>query len=122
MNMPFKNPAVVALPARVVTHDDSYWRGVGRRLLRDKTTLFCCAVLLVMLALLVLAPLIAPYGPTDGSIARRLACHGRFGGCGILVSCNCRDIPSIRVRLHRAPGRRLAMGRCRSPGNRGIST
>ncbi|MYZ48623.1 ABC transporter permease [Propylenella binzhouense] len=58
---------------------DTYWRGVGRRLLRDRVTLVCGAILVVMALLIVLAPLIAPYGPTDGSIARRLKPIGTPG-------------------------------------------
>ncbi len=51
---------------------DSYWRGVRKRLFRDKLTLFCGLILLVMFLLIIFAPLIAPYDPTQGSIVRRL--------------------------------------------------
>jgi len=57
---------------KVIIRDDDYWRAVGRRLLRDKVTLFCGAILLIMALLIILAPLIAPYGPLDGGITRRL--------------------------------------------------
>lgn len=63
----------------VVSRDDTYWRGVGRRLMRDKVTLACGAILIVMTLLILFAPLIAPYGPTEGSIARRLKPIGTEG-------------------------------------------
>ncbi|QRG05573.1 ABC transporter permease [Xanthobacter dioxanivorans] len=50
----------------------SYWREVGKRLLRDRLTMACLAVLLLMALVIVLAPLIAPYNPLQGSMARRL--------------------------------------------------
>jgi peptide/nickel transport system permease protein len=59
-----------ALP--MVESDDSYWRGVGRRLLRDKTTLICSALLIVIFMILVLAPWIAPYEPNVGRAIQRL--------------------------------------------------
>ncbi len=67
------------LAPAVVERDDNYWRVVGRRLLRDKVTLLCGAVLALMALLILLAPFIAPYGPTDGSIVRRLKPIGTPG-------------------------------------------
>ena len=49
-----------------------YWGGVGRRLLRDRVTLLYGALLLVIFALIVLAPLVAPHSPYQASMARRL--------------------------------------------------
>lgn len=49
-----------------------YWQGVGRRLLRDRTTLACAAVLLAMFVAILLAPWIAPHDPYLGSMLRRL--------------------------------------------------
>jgi len=66
-------------PPKIIDRDDNYWRVVGRRLLRDKATLFCGAILLTMALLILFAPLIAPYGPTEGSIARRLKPIGTPG-------------------------------------------
>jgi peptide/nickel transport system permease protein len=66
----------VALPAYVA---DGYWRGVWARLLRDKVTVVCGIVLLVMLFVIVFAPWIAPYSMTEGSIARRLRPIGTPG-------------------------------------------
>src|SRR5882757_1638486 len=63
--------AIVAM-AVAAPNEDSYWRGVIRRVLRDKTTLICGAVLLIMLLILILAPWIAPYDPSVGRITQRL--------------------------------------------------
>lgn len=49
-----------------------YWGGVWRRLRRDKVTLFCGAVLLLMLLAIVFAPLITPHSPYQASMLRRL--------------------------------------------------
>lgn len=70
-----------ALPvtARPQESRDSYWRIVGRRLMRDKTTLFCAAILVILLALILLAPWIAPYDPTQGRITQRLKPIGFAG-------------------------------------------
>ena len=50
----------------------SYWGGVWRRLRRDPTTLVSGAVLLLMLAAILLAPLLAPHDPFQTSMLRRL--------------------------------------------------
>lgn len=55
-----------------IIKSDSYWQGVRKRLFRDKLTLFCGLILLLMFLLIIFAPLIAPYDPTQGSIVRRL--------------------------------------------------
>lgn len=49
-----------------------YWGGVWRRLRRDKVTLACGAILLLMFAAIVLAPLVAPHSPYQASMLRRL--------------------------------------------------
>ncbi len=49
-----------------------YWGGVIRRLRHDKVTLVCGAVLLLMLLAIVFAPLVAPHGPYQASMLRRL--------------------------------------------------
>ncbi len=56
-----------------------YWHGVAKRVLRDKATMFCLLVLLLMFLAIVFAPLIAPYDPYVGSIARRLKPVGTPG-------------------------------------------
>ena len=60
--------AIVSDPVK----SQGYWRGVGKRVMRDKVTLVCGAILLVMLFLILFAPWIAPYDPLQGSMARRL--------------------------------------------------
>ena len=57
-----------------------YWEGVGRRLLRDRTTLFCGGVLVLMLLAIVFAPLVAPHDPYHGSMLRRLKPPSFMGG------------------------------------------
>lgn len=80
MTTTYSNELADVSPAPVVvSRDDTYWRGVRRRLMRDKVTLFCGAILIVMTLLIVFAPLIAPYGPTEGGIARRLKPIGTEG-------------------------------------------
>lgn len=56
-----------------------YWAGVRKRLGRDKMTIFCLAVLVLMLAAIICAPLIAPHDPYQGSMLRRLKPIGTPG-------------------------------------------
>ncbi len=49
-----------------------YWDGVLKRLKRDKLTLFCAGVLLLMLIVMIAAPYVAPHSPYQGSMIRRL--------------------------------------------------
>jgi peptide/nickel transport system permease protein len=49
-----------------------YWKGVLRRVSRDRITLICGGILLVMLLIIVFAPLLAPFDPLQGSTGRRL--------------------------------------------------
>lgn len=80
MTTTYTNELAGEEPVRVaIARDESYWRGVRRRLMRDKVTLICAAILLVMALLILFAPLIAPYGPTEGGIARRLRPIGTDG-------------------------------------------
>ena len=67
--------AVLAAPAEEAeagSRSRSYWRGVARRLSRDRTTLVYGAILLLILGLIVFAPLIAPHSPYQASMLRRL--------------------------------------------------
>lgn len=57
-----------------------YWRGVLRRLSRDRTTLVFGAILLVMLALILAAPLLSPHSPYQASMLRRLKPVGLLPG------------------------------------------
>jgi peptide/nickel transport system permease protein len=71
--------AVIALPqdaATVAGAPMSYWRTVASRLGRDRATLVAGALLLVVGLSALLAPWIAPYDPSAGSIRLRLASVG----------------------------------------------
>lgn len=58
------------------TRSQGYWAGVWKRLRRDPLTIACALVLLAMLLAIVLAPLIAPHDPYQGSMIRRLRAVG----------------------------------------------
>jgi peptide/nickel transport system permease protein len=65
--------AELAVQARTgAKRGPGYWGGVARRVSRDKVTLICGAILLLMLVVIVLAPLLAPYSPYQTSMLRRL--------------------------------------------------
>jgi peptide/nickel transport system permease protein len=57
----------------------SYWRNVATRLVRDKVTVAVGAVLLALVGAVILAPLIAPHDPFQGSVLRRLKPIGTSG-------------------------------------------
>ena len=59
-----------------VAKSQGYWAGVWKRLRRDPLTIACAAVLLVMFLAILLAPLIAPHDPYQGSMIRRLRAIG----------------------------------------------
>jgi peptide/nickel transport system permease protein len=56
-----------------------YWREVGRRLRRDRLTMVCLSILLLMVLAMILAPLLSPYDPLQGSMIRRLKPVGTPG-------------------------------------------
>ncbi len=61
------------LPAvPVAARGPGYWAGVRRRLLRDRVTLVCGTILLLMLLGIVFAGVVAPHDPYQGSMIRRL--------------------------------------------------
>ncbi|MGQ3038961.1 MAG: ABC transporter permease, partial [Neoaquamicrobium sediminum] len=63
-------PAPAAASRRPVSR--SFWQQVARRLARDPLTLTCLAVLLLVIALAVFAPWVAPHDPFATSMTRRL--------------------------------------------------
>jgi peptide/nickel transport system permease protein len=72
--------AELAAQARAPTaRSRGYWGGVMRRLSRDKLTLACLGILLVMLLAIVFASVIAPYDPYQASMLRRLKPPGFMG-------------------------------------------
>ncbi len=71
--------SVIALPQELSTvagAPRSYWRTVAGRLTQDRATLAAGALLLLIALSAVLAPWIAPYDPSAGSIRLRLAAVG----------------------------------------------
>ncbi len=54
------------------TKTAGYWSGVSTRIKRDRLTLFCAGVLILMLIVMVAAPYVAPHSPYQGSMIRRL--------------------------------------------------
>ncbi len=64
--------ASIALAVPRAAAPRTYWAGVRRRLGRDKVTLVCGTILLLMLLAIILAPSIAPHPPFQGSMLRRL--------------------------------------------------
>ncbi|TCZ64397.1 ABC transporter permease [Roseicella aquatilis] len=65
--------AELAVQARqAAAKSEGYWAGVWKRLRRDPMTIACGTILLLMLLAIVLAPLLAPHDPYQGSMIRRL--------------------------------------------------
>jgi peptide/nickel transport system permease protein len=62
--------AILPPPAQRITA--GYWSGVRRRIGRDKVTLICAGILLLMLLAMIAAPWISPHPPFQGSMIRRL--------------------------------------------------
>lgn len=56
-----------------------YWRGVRTRIGRDRVTLVCAAILLLMFLAILAAPWISPHLPFQGSMIRRLKPIGTPG-------------------------------------------
>ncbi|MEA2965534.1 MAG: peptide/nickel transport system permease protein [Alphaproteobacteria bacterium] len=54
----------------------SFWNNVARRLTRDPVTMFCFAVLSLIILSAIFAPWIAPHDPYKTSMARRLIAPG----------------------------------------------
>ena len=69
----------VALPAVAHTAPATYWRDVGRRLLRDRVSLACLVLLALVVASVLLAPWLAPGDPSVGSVLKRLKPVGTPG-------------------------------------------
>ncbi|OQW59297.1 MAG: ABC transporter permease [Proteobacteria bacterium SG_bin9] len=61
--------AIVPAPA---AKSSGYWATVGRRLLRDKLSMFCAAILLLILLAALFAPWLGLADPYQGSMIRRL--------------------------------------------------
>ncbi len=61
-----------SLAQQAASHSQGYWQAVGRRLARDKTTIVFGAILLLMFAAIVFAPLLAPHDPYQSNMLLRL--------------------------------------------------
>jgi peptide/nickel transport system permease protein len=71
--------ADIAATPIAVPKSPGFWSGVVRRLCRDPVALAALGVLIVIVAIAILAPYIAPYDPTKGSVIRRLKPIGTPG-------------------------------------------
>jgi peptide/nickel transport system permease protein len=60
------------IPATVPVRRRSYWRTVGRRLRYDYVTLFFLAIIVLIFAAAIVAPLISPFDPNKTSMLYRL--------------------------------------------------
>ncbi len=56
-----------------------YWREVVGRAMRDPVAVICAAILLLLVAIAILAPLLAPFDPNQTSMVRRLRPIGFAG-------------------------------------------
>lgn len=70
---------VFAEQARDAAVSRGYWKTVGLRLLRDRVSMSCALVLLLLALLALLAPWLAPHDPGQGSLMNRLAPIGSSG-------------------------------------------
>jgi peptide/nickel transport system permease protein len=68
-----------ALPAAPVAKARGYWATVGRRLRRDKVSMVCVAILLLIFVSALLAPWLGLADPYQGSMIRRLRHIGTPG-------------------------------------------
>jgi peptide/nickel transport system permease protein len=66
------NLDIATSPAPTEVKVRSYWQNVWHRLRYDYVTLFCIAVILLIIAAAVFAPYLAPLDPNKSSIANRL--------------------------------------------------
>ncbi len=72
--------AELAIQARQVqARSQGYWAGVWKRVRRDRLTIVCGSILLLMFLLIIFAPLVAAHDPYQGSMIRRLKPIGTPG-------------------------------------------
>ena len=72
--------ADIALPVQQsVVKSPGFWSGVLRRLCRDPVAMTALAILVILVLIAILAPYIAPYDPSKGSVIRRLKPIGTPG-------------------------------------------
>ena len=71
-------PAAIDVPAQS-TRARGYWAGVGRRLVRDRVSMVCAAILVLICLAAILAPWLGLPDPYQGSMIRRLRHIGTAG-------------------------------------------
>lgn len=72
-------PASFAAEPVPVTASRGYWATVFRRVLRDKVTVACASILILMVLIAIFAPFLAPADPLATSMLKRLAKVGSEG-------------------------------------------
>src|SRR5258707_8320266 len=79
--MPSNAAAIIGaqVATAAVTPIEGYWRGVIKRLLRDRVAIACALLLLVVVLAAIFAPWVAPADPIKGSVLKRLQPIGSPG-------------------------------------------
>lgn len=70
---------VLPAAAPVIVNRKSYWRGVGRKLMRSPVNAVALAILVTIAFAAISAPYVAPLDPYEGDIMNRLAAIGTPG-------------------------------------------
>ncbi|WP_337269637.1 ABC transporter permease [Oryzifoliimicrobium ureilyticus] len=71
--------ADLPLSTPLIAKSPGFWSGVLRRLSRDPVAITALAILIILVLIAILAPYIAPYDPSKGSVIRRLKPIGTPG-------------------------------------------
>ena len=71
--------ADISVPAPDIARSPGFWSGVLRRLRHDPVAITALAILIILVLIAILAPYIAPYDPSKGSVIRRLKPIGTEG-------------------------------------------
>lgn len=79
MNQTTDQARVFAEQAKDAAVSRGYWKTVALRLLRDRVSMGCALVLLLLVLMALLAPWLAPHDPGQGSLMNRLAPIGSEG-------------------------------------------
>ena len=71
--------ADISDPTPDIARSPGFWSGVLRRLRHDPVAITALAILIILVLIAILAPYIAPYDPSKGSVIRRLKPIGTEG-------------------------------------------